>query len=372
MPKPSVVIVGSGVAGASTAFALARAAADVTVVDSGQPGQATAAGAGILEPWSTGTDGAVYDLYAAGAAYYPTLLAALADAGVTDIGYYAAGSILVHDDPAALDEVEARVRRRTSGLALAGEVARLDARGARELFPPLADGLHAVRIGGGARVDGRRLRDGLLSAAQRLGAVVQPGHARVATDSRGACTVWVDGRELAADAVLVAAGAWTNDVLQPLGCRVPVEPQRGQLVHLRLEGVDTANWPTVLPLADNYIVPFDGGRIVVGATRETGSGFDPRVTAAGLREVLDSALAVAPGLASATVLESRVGLRPFTTDEAPCIGPVAEVPGLFVNAGFGAAGLTMAPVAGAALARLILGGEPEIDLGAFAPAPANC
>lgn len=371
MPQPSVVIVGSGVAGAATAFALARAKAHVTVVDSGRPGQATAAGAGILEPWSTGTSGAVYDLYAAGAAYYPVLLSALEDAGVSDLGYHAAGSIVVHDDPGALDEVEARVRRRTAGVAVAGEIDRLDERQARAFFPPLAPGLHAIRISGGARVDGRRLRAGLLSAAQRLGAVIQDGHARITVDAQGSCAVQVDDRMLAADAVLVAAGAWTNDVLQPLDYRVPVEPQRGQLVHLRLEGAETTNWPTVLPLADNYIVPFDAGRIVVGATRETGSGFDARITADGLREVLASALRIAPGLASATVLETRVGLRPFTTDEAPCIGPVAGVPGLFVNAGFGAAGLTMAPAAGAALAQMILGEHPDTDLTPFAPSSAG-
>jgi D-amino-acid dehydrogenase len=364
--EPSVVIVGSGVAGAATAFALARARATVTVIDSGQPGQATAAGAGILEPWSTSAEGPVYDLYAAGAAYYPTLLSALAEAGVTDIGYHAAGCLVVAADPTALEEVEARVRRRTAGVAVAGHVDRLDEEATRELFPPIAAGLQSVRISGGARVDGRRLRSGLLGAAQQLGAVISEGSAHVGVDARGVCEVRLDGDPVEADAVVVAAGAWTNDVLQGLDYRLPVEPQRGQLVHLHLDGADTTQWPTVLPLADNYIVPFDAGRIVVGATRETGSGFDPRVTAAGLREVLERALAIAPGLASATVLESRVGLRPFSAG-APYIGAVPGVAGLFVNAGFGAAGLTMGPVSGAALAQLILGEQPEIDLTAFAP-----
>jgi D-amino-acid dehydrogenase len=366
MAEPTVVIVGSGVAGAATAFALARAKADVIVIDGGRVGQATAAGAGILEPWSTSAQGPVYELYAAGAVYYPRLLSALAESGVTDIGYRAAGSIVVAADASDLDAVEARVRERTQGVAVAGEIDRIGAERARGLFPPLAPGLQAVRITGGARVDGRRLRDGLLTAAERLGAVIRAGDARVAVDDQGSCTVRVDERTVRADAVLVAAGAWTNEVLAPLAYELPVQPQRGQLVHLRLEGVDTSAWPTVLPLADNYIVPFEDGRIVVGATRETGSGFDPRVTAAGLREVLDSALRIAPGLAAATVLETRVGLRPFTTD-TPCIGAVAGVPGLFVNAGFGAAGLTMAPAAGAALAELILGGKPTFDLAAFAP-----
>jgi D-amino-acid dehydrogenase len=122
----------------------------------------------------------------------------------------------------------------------------------------------------------------------------------------------------------------------------------------------------VLPVASHYLVAFDGGRIAVGATRETGSGFDPRVTAAGQRQVLDDALRVAPGLADATLLETRVGLRPLA--EAPIIGPLPEQPRVHLNTGFGAAGLTMGPLVGHLLAQLILGDRPDIDVARFAPA----
>ncbi|HST65429.1 MAG TPA: FAD-dependent oxidoreductase, partial [Mycobacteriales bacterium] len=80
-----VVVVGRGVAGAATAFALAAGGAEVVVVDTVRSGQATAAGAGIVQPWSSAAEGPFYDLYAAGAAYYPTLLARLAEAGVSDV-----------------------------------------------------------------------------------------------------------------------------------------------------------------------------------------------------------------------------------------------------------------------------------------------
>jgi D-amino-acid dehydrogenase len=106
---------------------------------------------------------------------------------------------------------------------------------------------------------------------------------------------------------------------------------------------------------------------VVGATRETGSGFDARITAGGVLEVLSNALSVAPGLASASLIETRVGLRPLATRHGPLLGPVIGLPNLFVNTGFGPAGLTMAPVAGAALAQLVLTGSSDVDLSAFAP-----
>jgi D-amino-acid dehydrogenase len=215
-------------------------------------------------------------------------------------------------------------------------------------------------------VDGRRLRDGLMRAAQHFGAVVEHDTARLRVTSTG-CAVDTSHGELGADALVVAAGAWTNDVLGPLGFRVAVQPQRGQLVHLQMDGADTSAWPSVLPPTDHYLVAFDGGRIVVGATRETGAGFDPRITAAGLREVLENALAVAPGLAAATVVETRVGLRPLAADKIPAVGPVPGVAGVYVNAGFGAAGLTMAPAVGAALAQLVLTGSSDLDLNAAAP-----
>lgn len=364
---PRVVVIGSGVAGASTAFALAGSDAEVVVVDSVLVGQATAAGAGIIQPWSSTSDGATYELAAAGASYYPTLLERLGAVGISDVGYCPAGALLVHADPAELDEVETRLRQRTAGVDIAGSVERLDERQARVLFPPLAPGVEGVYVSGGARVDGRRLRAGLLAGAQRLGAEVVNATARLSPTAAHTWRVHTPAAEIGADVVVVACGAWVNSVLEPLGYRLAVEPQRGQLAHLHLDGCDTAKWPAVLPLDSHYVVPFDAGRIVVGATRETGSGFDARVTAAGMHQVLDNALSVAPGLAAASLLETRVGLRPLATRQTPFVGPVPGIANLFVSTGFGAVGLTMAPVAGHALAQLVLTGSSDTDLTAFAP-----
>jgi D-amino-acid dehydrogenase len=359
------VVVGAGVAGAATAYGLARTGAAVTVVDGGQAGGATAAGAGIVQPWSSAADGALYELYAAGAAFYPAQVAALAEDGEADFGYAMNGSLVVDVDPGVLDEIERRVRVRTRELPLAGTVERLDPVAARRLFPALAPELAALHVSGGARVDGRRLRAALLRAAARRGArlVQEPATVVPVTDS--APLVRAGGQPLEADAVVVAAGAWVNAVLAPLDCAVPVEPQRGQLIHLRLDGVDTSRWPSVLPSGGHYLVAFEEGRVVVGATRESGSGFDARVTATGQLEVLAQALAVAPGLAGATVLEARVGLRPLA--DLPRVGAVPGQPGLYLNAGFGAGGLTMAPVVGSALAQLVLTDRSDVDLTPFRP-----
>lgn len=368
--RTSAIVVGTGVAGAATAFSLARRGVAVTLVDADLPGQATAAGAGIIQPWSSAATGPFYDLYAASADHYPELIAQLAAAGVHDIGYRQSGALIVNRDPHVLDEIEARLAARAPQAQSIGEVSRIPNSRACELFPPLGDGFDAVHISGGARVDGRALRAGLLAGAQRLGATVAPGTASITPVDGTAWAVEVDGRRIHADAVVLAAGAWTNRLLGPLGRRIPVEPQRGQITHLRVDGADTRSWPSVHPVASHYLVAFDDARVVVGATRETGSGFDPRVTAEGQRQVLADALSVAPGLADATVIETRVGLRPLAEGDLPVVGVLRGLDGLFVNAGFGAAGLTMGPLVGERLAAVITGEVAAPATGFLSPVDA--
>ncbi|MDL9981234.1 NAD(P)/FAD-dependent oxidoreductase [Microbacterium sp. ASV49] len=362
----SVVVIGSGIAGASTFFALARRGARVTLVDAGDPGQATAASAGIIQPWSSSSTGAFYELYAAGAAYYPELLSQLAETGVTRTDFRRPGGLVVSHDAAVLDEIEERLEARRAGAADAmGRVERMRGARARELFPPLAEHLDAVFIEGGARVDGRTLRDALIEAGTRLGGTVHAGRASV--DGTG---VAIDGEPASADAVVVAAGAWTRDLLGDFGRSAQVTPQRGQITHLRIAGVDTSTWPSVTPLAHNYLVAFDDGRLAVGATRESGVGFDPRVTAAGQLQVLQDALAIAPGLADATVIETRVGLRPLADDGVPIVGAVPGRAGMFVATGYGAAGLTMGPLLGDALSRAIAGEDVPLLAPVAPPDPS--
>jgi D-amino-acid dehydrogenase len=146
-----------------------------------------------------------------------------------------------------------------------------------------------------------------------------------------------------------------------------VAPQRGQISHFELPGVDTSAWPVVLPVSSHYLLAFPGSRVVAGATRETGSGFDYRVTAAGQREVLEQALGAAPGLADATLLETRIGFRPASEDGLPLLGPLAAHPDVLVTTGFGPSGLTLAPLAGDLVAGLALGERPALDLTPYRP-----
>ncbi len=166
-----IVVIGAGVVGASCAYALAKAGAETVIIDSSLPGRATAAGAGIISPWSSAPGIPSLDaLSVGGARHYPGLIASLAEDGETDTSYRRVGAIVVSTDPAQLDEVEHRTRARAAQDASAGAVSRITAREAQELFPPLGGGLAAVHVQGGARVDGRKLAAALLRAASRHGA----------------------------------------------------------------------------------------------------------------------------------------------------------------------------------------------------------
>ncbi|HWA79950.1 MAG TPA: FAD-dependent oxidoreductase [Acetobacteraceae bacterium] len=363
-----IAVVGAGILGASAAYHLARAGAEVTIIDAAREGRATAAGAGIVCPWVGALDDpAFYALYERGARYYPGLLAALAECGAEDTGYARVGALFVSADEGELEAVERLARQRAAAAPEAGEVCRLSAREARTLFPPLHEGLKAVRVAGGARVDGRRMRAALLGAAARLGAVMREGEAALLAAEGRVSGVRLGGETLDTEAVVLAAGAWAPSLLAPLGKKLAIAPQRGQIAHLLLPGAESGAWPVILPAGSHYLLAFEGSRVVVGATRED-AGFDYRVTARGVAEVLAEALRIAPGLANATLVETRIGFRPVGPGHVPMLGLVPDLAGLVIGNGLGAVGLTIGPYAGRLLAALALGKAPEMDLSPFAPA----
>ena len=270
------------------------------LVDRRDVGRATDAGAGILSTAANVDDPDPIERFEARAtAYYPVLVDHLREDDAGDTGYATCGSLTVAidaDEVAHLRQIMTGVRRWRAAKDYGYAEVRPDE--AKALFPPLAQVNGAIHCGRGARVDGRLLAGALLRAAARHGLEVRHAAVDELIVERGA----VAGVRSAADRiacghVVIAAGTWSKEVGERLGIEIPVEPQRGQIIHLGLPGIDTSAWPIVLAFRGHYMVPWDDSRVVVGATRETGSGFSPHATAAGLIEVLAEALRVAPGLA---------------------------------------------------------------------------
>ncbi|UOQ91598.1 FAD-binding oxidoreductase [Halobacillus shinanisalinarum] len=358
----SYIVIGSGVLGASTAYHLAKAGADVTVVDRQDVGQATDAAAGIICPWLTKRKNkAWYRLAKEGAKYYPALVAELEADGEKETGYKRVGALRLHTDEEKLDEMLERALERSKDAPEMGEITRLSPAETQAMFPPLAEEYGAVHMSGAARVDGRALRDALLRAAKRKGAVFVKGDASLLVEGGQVKGVKTEADTLYADRVIVAAGAWAKELVQPLGVNLLVHPQKAQIVHLELPETNTNDWPVVMPPTNKYLLSFDGGKVVVGATHETKEKFDSRVTAGGLHEIFNKVLAIAPGLDRSTMLETRVGFRPFTPDSLPVFGAVPNFGGLFLANGLGASGLTTGPYIGAELARIALDKPTELD-----------
>ncbi len=363
-----IIVVGAGILGASTGFHLARVGAEVTIIDQAHDGRATAAGAGIICPWVSGAeDAAFYRLYVEGARYYGDLVPALAELGESDLGFRRVGALVVSNDEDELAAFNDMLSRRRTDTPEMGATGVLSPRETRALFPPLRADLASLHVANGARVDGRRMAAGLLRAAQRLGAGLTEGHAELIATGNRVTGVRLRDATIAADCVVVAAGAWASSLLSPVGVALPIEPQRGQIVHLHLPGQNTRDWPVVLPPGSHYLLAFDDSRIVAGATRESGVGFDYRITASGQAEVLAEALHVAPGLATATIVETRVGFRPVGSGVRPLLGTVHGLQGLVIGNGLGAAGLTIGPFAGRLLADAVLGRESMFDLAPYDP-----
>lgn len=365
-----IVVVGGGIVGASAAYELACRGVRVTLVDREDQGYATQAGAGIVSGVTAREERPAYDALAHPAiAGYPGLVARLAEDGVAESGYSPTHGLVVAqpDEREALGRLFSRLVEAWSGDPdRAGSFELLGPGDPQRLFPGVDERLSAIHLGRAARVDGRRFRAGLRAALRRRGGEVVIGDAALVLEKGRARGVTVGDTRLEADAVILCTGAWARELVQEYLPRLRVAPQRGQIIHLALPGQEPGGWPFIVGYHSHYLLPF-ADRVVVGATRETGSGFDYRFTAQGVREVLSEALRIAPGLAPATVHEMRIGFRPLSEDGVPVLGPVPGVDGLILATGAGPSGLTIGPFCGAVAAGLALGEPAPLDLSPYAP-----
>jgi D-amino-acid dehydrogenase len=370
---PDVIIIGGGLLGWSTAYRLVREGASVTVVDREDAGHATAAGAGIIAPGTSFKEPeAMFALSKAATEYYPRLVAELAADGEPETGYETSGALFIARDSAEAamlpETLNIMRERRNRGLGNIGDVRIIDGHEARDRFPPLATVPRAILVPDAARVNGRLIRGALRRASEKRSARFIHGNASLVHDGDRITGVQVNGETLPAGAVVIAGGAWSATLCDALPLRLPVMPQRGQIMHLDLSETDTSTWPIVLGYDPHYLLTFPIHRVVAGATRESNSGFDVRMTAGGVHEILDQALGLAPGLASATIAEIRIGLRPFPADGMPILGRASGYENVYLATGHGPSGLTLGPVSGAAVADLITGREPPFDLAPFSAA----
>ena len=367
------IVIGGGIVGMSTAYHLVTSGARTLLVDRKDRGRATDAGAGILSPATNTRDPDPWQRLAAHAVgYYPGLIERLEAEQGEDTGFAICGMMIVavSDDELEPFDIARRhifSRRNRQGRPSEEDLYEISSDEARRRFPALADVQGAIFYREAARVDGRLLTAALRRAAVGRGLTVrETGVEALQLDNDSVTGVVTDAGAISAAGVVIAGGAWSHAFGLQLGVQIPVEPQRGQIIHLGLpDTADTSSWPIISAVRGHYMVPWPDNRVVVGATRETGSGFDARTTADGVREVLGEALRVAPGLAAAEIREIRVGLRPYTEDLLPVLGPVPGKRNVYLATGHGPTGLQLGPYSGKLVADLVLNRDLPVELDAY-------
>jgi sarcosine oxidase, subunit beta len=359
----SVVIVGGGLMGLSTAWHLRRAdpSVRVTVLERAHPG-AAASGASAAGVRVMGRDPAERALALVSLARWPDLARELG----AETGYRRGGGLRVAlDDDAWRDAPGWVAEQRRDGVPV--EV--VDAASAHRIAPGIApDARGGVFCAMDGQAEAMATVDAFASAARRAGARIElgVGAAALAVERGRVATVTrTDGVRQACDVALVAAGAWTAGLLAPLGVRVPLETRALQM--LLTEAAPAALDPVVSAFARKlslkqlatgaYLI---GGGWPADIPDHAGNVWTLR------RESVSASLEVArevhPPTGRCGLARGWAGLEAFMADDLPVMGPVPGVEGLLVAAGFSGHGFALSPAVGDLLARLALGEDARADL----------
>jgi sarcosine oxidase subunit beta len=214
-------------------------------------------------------------------------------------------------------------------------------------------------------------------------------HARIMTrtnvlgiDTRNDQVIGIatDQGDMAADMVINAAGAGAGRICQMVGIELPIAPRRGQIV------VTQATRPMVFScmISAGYIAAkfdpslaeeqgegmsmeqTDNGNLLLGSTREF-AGFCRQNTLSGIRRIISRTTVVLPALKHLQVIRTFAGLRPYTPDSLPILGPVASLAGFFMAAGHEGDGIALSPITGELMADMVLGQKTSVSLAPFSP-----
>lgn len=362
--KKHVIIIGGGIVGSTAAFYLSQDSnIDLTLIDHGV-GTATRAAAGIICPWMAQKKNKDwYRLTSQGAVFYRQLVADLESAGAKDIPFKQTGTIGLKSKPELLDKIKKIAEDRRLDTPTIGDITTLEGQEVSNYLPPLKPDFYGIHLEGGGRIDGGKLIDLLQEKFLENGGALLQGQARLIDEG----TVQLDGRELTADHIILATGSWLPDMLEPLGYQVDVRPQKGQLLELDTD-FDTSDWPVCMPYGQIDILPFENGKIIVGATHEDNMGYDLTLDPEKIQTMHEKSAEFMPDLANYPVVRTRIGTRAYTSNYAPFYGTVPEMDNIWVASGLGSSGLTNGPFIGWQIAKEILGKDTNFDRSPYEPA----
>ncbi|MEU3274629.1 glycine oxidase ThiO [Saccharomonospora sp. NPDC006951] len=349
--NPELAVVGAGVIGLAIAWKAGAAGYRVTVFDPAPAQGASWVAGGMLAPVTEAWPGdePVLELGEESLRRWPGFAADLTREGF-EPGLSLEGTVVAafdHADAEQLGTLAEYLRE------LGREATFVSGRALRREEPGLSASVRAgLLVPGDLAVDNRKLLGALIDATRANGGTFVTEPVSELTSSR----VRTAGGERAFDAVVLAAGAWSGELSAALTGRV--RPLKGEILRMRTRrGALPPPSRTVRAFVEGrpvYLVPRAGGELVLGATQYE-AGFDTAVTARGVRELLEGAERIFPGIAEYELVETAAAPRAASADNLPYLGELAD--GVFAATGHHRNGLLLAPVtADAVLAWL--GGDP--------------
>lgn len=353
-----VVVIGGGLIGTSIGWRLRQAGLDVALIVGERSAAASGVAAGMLAPVTetTFTEQRLLALNLASLSRYPEFVAEVELASGLPAGLRRTPNLSVAYDA----DDAARLSTFADFLARAGHPGeRLTSRECRRYEPLLAPTIRSgLLVEGDWSCDNRLLWRALIKAGDLIGVREVPGFVHRVTSSNGQVTgvQLADGSSIGARWVVVANGAWARQIDGPPD--LPVRPVKGQILRLdpgRLPAPSLTIRAYVRG-AEIYLVPRESGHeVVLGATVEE-LGFDHRITAGATYELLRDGRTVMPMSAEYALVETSVGWRPGTPDNAPILGR-CEVEGLVLATGHYRNGVLLTPITADVISTLIMSGE---------------
>ncbi len=368
-----VVIVGAGIIGAACALFLARAGHKVLVLEERSPASGTSGACdGIVLLWDKSV-GPELELGKLSLRLWCELAEGLGPA----MEFERRGTIMLAEAQSLADAAAHAELMRANGV----KVQPLHPNDLRDAEPELSEDLPGgFLFPEDAQVEPRKATWTMLREAVRLGAELRLG-ARVlslALEASGRVRgVWTHQGLTSCDTVVLAAGVLTPSLL-PDPTIVPVAPRKGHILvigrggprinHCLLEGgyTQTVHGPGAGLQVATVIEPTMSGTLLVGSSRQF-VGYDRSTDPTVVAAIASRALRFLPRLRHAKVIRTYAGLRPFSPDHLPIIGPVPGLQGLLVATGHEGAGISLAPATGWLIEAMVAGKEVPDLFKAFDP-----
>jgi glycine oxidase len=291
---------------------------------------------------------------------YDGWLEALREFTAADTGFWRCGLIDVSLNAAETQEMQARLAwQQAAGF----NATWLDAPAVRQRHPHLSPHVPvqgALLFPDVAQVRPPRLLKALTEAVIRQGVQVReytPVTGLTRSGDRVTGVTVANGEPIAAPIVVNAAGSWAMQV-SPEMARLPVKPMKGTIVLLETPAPPTRE---VVATSQGSLYPRADNKVLLGATVED-VGYDKRVTIEAVHRLIHDAVTLMPILKNATLVTAWAGLRPYSPDTLPFIGPIPGLLGAYAATGHFRSGILLAPVTGLLIKEIILEQPPTLPL----------